>query len=82
MEKREQQFWNALKNLFIGVPVECESGYINLMCIKALYFERVLRPKLQDFINQELQHFPNFHEELFDKPYTVFKRYFTESSSI
>ncbi len=35
---KEQQFFSAIKNIFIGVPVEGESGYINLMRIKAKYY--------------------------------------------
>jgi hypothetical protein len=38
--RKEQQFFNALKNIFVGVPVEGESGYINLMRIKARYFKK------------------------------------------
>jgi len=79
---KEQRFFQTLKNLFIGVPVEGESGYINLMRIKARYFEQVMRPKLQKDINRALEPFPDFREELFDKIYTFFKRYFTESGSI
>ena len=35
----EQQFLDALKDIFIGAKVEGASGYINLMKIKARYFE-------------------------------------------
>jgi very-short-patch-repair endonuclease len=80
--RKEQQFFNALKNIFVGVPVEGESGYINLMRIKARYFEKVMEPRLRETIDAELQRFPDFREELFDKLYTFFRRYFTESGSI
>jgi adenine-specific DNA-methyltransferase len=79
---KERRFFDALKNIFVGVPVEGESGYINLMRIKARYFEKVMEPHLRDTIDTELQHFPDFREELFDKLYTFFRRYFTESGSI
>lgn len=79
---KEQRFYETLKNIFIGVPVEGESGYINLMRIKARYFEKVMMLRLQEEIDQALQPFPDFREELFDKLYTFFKRYFTESGSI
>ncbi|HHY75446.1 MAG TPA: site-specific DNA-methyltransferase [Firmicutes bacterium] len=79
---KEKRFFQTLKDLFIGVPVEGESGYINLMRIKAGYFEQVMRPKLQEEINKALELFPNFREELFEKLYTFFKRYFTESGSL
>ena len=79
---REKQFFDILKNLFIGVPVEGESGYINLMRIKARYFEEVLLPHLQAEIADALQSFPDFQIELFDRLYTFFRRYFTENGSI
>ena len=42
----EQQFLDALKAIFIGAKVEGESGYINLMKIKATYFEGGVFPRL------------------------------------
>lgn len=79
---KERQFWHALENIFIGVPVEGESGYINLMRLKQRYFQHALQTALQQTIQQQLQPFPDFRPELFDKLYTFFKRYFTESGSI
>lgn len=55
---KEEQFFNTLENLFIGAPVEGESGYINLMRIKARYFGRVMMPRLREEIAQALQPFP------------------------
>jgi adenine-specific DNA-methyltransferase len=81
-KNREKQFFEAFKNIFVGVPVEGESGYINLMRIKARYFEKVMEPRLRETIDAELQPFPAFREELFDKLYTFLRRYFTESGSI
>ncbi len=82
MNTEEQRFFDALKNIFIGAPVEGESGYINLMRIKARYFEKVMMPHLQREIDEAVKPFPDFWEELFDKLYTFFRRYFTESGSI
>jgi adenine-specific DNA-methyltransferase len=79
---KERRFFDALKNIFVGVPVEGESGYINLMHIKARYFEKVMEPRLRKKIDNALNPFPDFREELFDKLYTFFRRYFTESGSI
>jgi adenine specific DNA methylase Mod len=79
---KERRFFDALKNIFVGVPVEGESGYINLMRIKARYFEKVMEPHLRKEIDNALERFPDFREELFDKLYTFFRRYFTESGSI
>jgi len=81
-KNREKQFFEAFKNIFVGVPVEGESGYINLMRIKARYFEKVMEPRLRKEIDNALKPFPDFREELFDKLYTFFRRYFTESGSI
>ncbi len=79
---KEQRFYNALKDIFIGAKVEGESGYINLMKIKARYYEKDVFPKLQKDIEDALKPFPGFREELFDKLYTFFHRYFSESGSI
>lgn len=81
---KEQKFHNALKNIFIGAKVEGESGYINLMRIKSRYYEKGVFPKLQKDIETALKPFTksNFREELFEKLYTFFNRYFSESGSI
>ncbi|MGC9000856.1 DNA methyltransferase [Caldisericum sp.] len=79
---KEEKFYNALKDIFVGAKVEGESGYINLMRIKSRYYEKGVFPKLQKDINEALKPFPDFREELFDKLYTFFNRYFSESGSI
>lgn len=79
---KEQKFYNALRDIFIGAKVEGESGYINLMRIKSRYYEKGVFPKLQKDINKALKPFPNFREELFEKLFTFFQRYFSESGSI
>lgn len=79
---RESKFYNALKNIFVGAKVEGESGYINLMKIKSRYYEKGVFPKLQKDIDKALKPFPDFREELFEKLYTFFHRYFSESGSI
>lgn len=78
----EQKFFDALRDIFIGAEIEGDSGYINLMRIKSRYYTEGVFPKLQEKINEELQPFPGFREELFDKLYSFFKRYFSESGSI
>jgi adenine-specific DNA-methyltransferase len=79
---KEEKFYNALKDIFVGAKVEGESGYINLMRIKSRYYEKGVFPKLQNDIEEALKPFPEFKEELFDKLYTFFHRYFSESGSI
>jgi len=79
---KEQKFYNALKDIFVGAKVEGESGFINLMRIKSRYYENGVFPKLQEDIQEALKPFPEFKEELFEKLYTFFHRYFSESGSI
>jgi adenine specific DNA methylase Mod len=66
----------------VGAKIEGESGYINLMRIKSKYFSEGVFPRLTKDIDEALKPFPEFREELFDKLYTFFKRYFSESGSI
>lgn len=79
---KEQKFYNALKDLFVGAKTEGDSGYINLMRIKSIYYEKKVFQKLKEDIESALKPFPEFREELFDKLYTFFSRYFSESGSI
>jgi len=78
----EQKFYDTLKDIFIGAKVEGQSGFINLMNIKSRYYEEGVFSKLQKDIEDALKPFPEFKEELFDKLYTFFNRYFSESGSI
>lgn len=79
----EQQFLDALKSIFIGAKVEGDSGYINLMKIKANYFEKGVFPVLMKDIDSACKPFEKgFREELFDKLYDFFRHYFSESGSI
>ncbi len=78
----EQKFTNALRDIFVGAKIEGESGYINLMRIKSRYYTEGVFPKLMEKIDEEIKPFPAFREELFDKLFTFFKRYFSESGSI
>ena len=81
--RHEQEFLTALKDIFVGAKVEGESGYINLMKIKACYFTVGVFPQLIKDIDAACKPFePSFREELFDKLYDFFKRYFSESGSI
>ena len=79
---KEQKFFNALRDVFVGAKVEGESGYINLMRIKSRYYEKGVFPKLKHDIGEALKPFPTFREELFDKLYDFFHRYFSKSGCI
>ena len=78
----EQQFFNSLRDIFVGAEIEGNSGFINLMRIKSRYYTEGVFPHLKQDIDSALEPFPGFREELFDKLYTFFERYFSESGSI
>ena len=79
---KERRFLDALRDLFVGAKVDGESGYINLMRIKASYFTDLVEPALMEDIAAALEDFPNFREEMFDKLHAFFSRYFSRSGSI
>ncbi|ODN30437.1 site-specific DNA-methyltransferase [Fervidobacterium thailandense] len=83
-QKYEREFYKALEDIFIGERLEGQSGYINLLKIKSSYYTNVIKPELEKFINDKLldKGIEDFREELFEKLYTFFKRYFSESGSI
>jgi adenine specific DNA methylase Mod len=81
MEKNKQLFYDKLKDIFIGAKIEGNSGFINLMRIKSSYFH-VVFTELNKEINEKTKLFPDFKEEMFDKLYTFFNTYFSESGSI
>jgi len=81
-DSHEQKFFNALNDIFVGAKIEGESGYINLMAIKSRYYKTGVFPQLIKDIDAALVDFPDFREELFDKLYSFFQRYFSESGSI
>jgi adenine-specific DNA-methyltransferase len=78
----KDRFYNLLEDVFIGVPVEGQSGYINLMRIKQQYYRKVMIPHLESYVAEQLQNFPHFQEEMYDKLYTFFRRYFSENGSL
>jgi hypothetical protein len=84
MKRYEEEFYKALNDLFIGEKIEGKSGYVNLMKIKSSYYTNVLKPELEELIDKELSEkdIEDFREELFEKLYTFFKRYFSETGSI
>ncbi len=81
MGTKEKRFLDALEALFTGAEVEGDSGFINLMRMKRVHFNSI-RPKLMEKIDNRAEKDSSFREELFDKLYTFFKRYFCESGSI
>ena len=81
IEDEETRFFEALKEVFIGGEIDGDSGYINLMKIKSKYFDKIFEI-LEKEIEERIKEFPEFKKELFDKLYSFFKRYFSESGSI
>ncbi|MCX7810113.1 MAG: DNA methyltransferase [Leptospiraceae bacterium] len=78
---KEQKFYNALQDVFIGAKIEGQGGFVNLMKIKSNYYSKIEKI-LKDDIDKALKQYPSFREELFDKLYSFFIRYFSESGSI
>ncbi len=78
---KEQKFYQALQDVFIGAKIEGKGGFVNLMRIKSNYYRKI-EDILKKDIEAALQSYPKFRDELFDKLYSFFSRYFTESGSI
>ncbi len=81
LKAKEKRFLDSLESLFTGAEVDGESGFVNLMRMKHQYFQSV-RPELIKTIDARVDRNEEFREELFDKLYTFFSRYFCESGSI
>ncbi len=80
-QTKEQKFYKTLQDVFIGAKIEGEGGFINLMRIKSNYYHKIENILKKD-IEAVLKSHPKFRDELFDKLYSFFSRYFTESGSI
>ncbi|MHA1785471.1 MAG: site-specific DNA-methyltransferase [Candidatus Helarchaeota archaeon] len=78
---KEQKFYNALRNTFIGAKIEGKSGYINLIHLKSKYFEKFIK-KFMNEVNSDLISYPKFKEEFYNKLHDFFSRYFSETGSI
>ncbi|MDD5638718.1 MAG: DNA methyltransferase [Candidatus Pacebacteria bacterium] len=77
----EKKFYKTLQDIFIGAKIEGKGGFINLMRIKSNYYNKIEQLLKKD-VEKALEKYPSFREELFDKLYSFFSRYFTESGSI
>ena len=78
---KEQKFYNALQDVFIGAKIEGTGGFVNLMRIKSNYYRKI-EELLKSDVEKALEKYSSFRDELFDKLYSFFSRYFTESGSI
>ncbi|WQY72002.1 site-specific DNA-methyltransferase [Helicobacter pylori] len=94
MKMNEAQFYEVLENLFIGVKIEdqqenlldsspraVKNGMINLMKAKSQYYN-IKKQKLKKLIDSKCQNNNDLKEELFDKLYSFFKRYFSANGGI
>ncbi|GAA8479947.1 hypothetical protein HpNP84_12200 [Helicobacter pylori] len=94
MKTNEAQFYEVLENLFIGVKIEDEqeslldptpramkSGMVNLMKAKSQYYQSK-KQELEKLIDLKCQDNNDLKEELFDKLYSFFKRYFSANGGI
>ncbi|MGL2590671.1 DNA methyltransferase [Helicobacter pylori] len=94
MKTNEVQFYEVLENLFIGVKIEdqpesllnpnakaVKNGMINLMKAKSQYYHHK-KQELKKLIDSKCQNNNDLKEELFDKLYSFFKRYFSANGGI
>ncbi len=77
----ENKFYSALENIFTGANIEGESGYVNLLKIKSSYYKLILEQFKKDVDNEKIIT-DSFKEEFFDKLYSFFEKYFSESGSV
>ncbi|RVY56246.1 site-specific DNA-methyltransferase [Helicobacter pylori] len=94
MKTNEAQFYEVLENLFIGVKIEdkqeslldptpraVKNGMVNLLKAKSQYYHHK-KQKLKKLIDLKCQDNNDLKEELFDKLYSFFKRYFSANGGI
>lgn len=79
---KKDKFFEVLRNIFVGAKIEGNSGYVNLMKIKSKYYNE-FKEQLHKDIDTKLNEVGrNFEEELYNKLFTFFKKYFSASGSI
>ena len=79
----ENKFYEALETVFTGANIEGDSGYVNLLKIKSEYYKIILKQfKKEVATNEVINLSTSFKEEFFDKLYSFFEKYFSESGSV
>src|SRR5574343_490 len=77
----ESKFYNALENIFVGANIEGNSGYVNLLKIKSQYYKIILE-QFKKEVDKNSIITDSFKEEFFDRLYSFFEKYFSESGSV
>jgi len=81
MPTNEGQFYTELEKIFTGADIEGEGGYVNLLKIKSAYYYKKILAEFQKQV-EENDIIKGFREEFFDRLYTFFEKYFSESGSV
>lgn len=81
MAKNESKFYKKLEEIFIGAPIKGDSGYVNLLSIKQNYYKKSISSLKNKIDNDSIVN-GSFKEELYDKLYSFFEKYFSESGSV
>jgi len=64
---KEQKFYKALQDVFIGAKIEGEGGFVNLMRIKSNSYRKI-EDILKKDIESALENYPSFRDELMETP--------------
>ena len=78
---KEEKFYQILEDVFAGAKIEGKGGFVNLMKIKHGYYSQI-KKILDEDIKVHLQKKSKLKEEIFNKLYSFFSRYFSENGSI
>ena len=78
----ENKFYNSLENIFTGANIEGEGGYVNLLKIKSAYYKKILDVFKKEVDNNTLLQNESYREEFFNRLFTFFEKYFSESGSV
>lgn len=77
----EYNFYDELEKIFVGQKTEWSWCLANLFKIKTKYYNRALK-ELKEEIEKDRDITWDFKGEFFDKLFSFFERYFSESGSI
>ena len=82
--QQEQQFYDALQDVFTGVHIQGTGGYVNLLHIKHKYYSFVLKQFKKEIDGDPV--ISSFNkgdkEDFFRYLYTFFERYFSKCGSV